>query len=468
MDTPAAPTRTSAARRDLLALASLGLLAFAAARRFDLFARLVAAARGLEGAGDDALLVTILALAFGLKVYAWRRWREARRESIARARVETQLRRERNFSDAVLETADSLILVLDRRGHIVRFNHTCEVLTGYHLADVSGQPFWEVLLPPEELVRVRGIFAELRAGCYPSAHESHWVARDGCARLIAWANTALLDETGTAEYIVATGIDITERHRVEENLRDSEARFRAIFDRAAIGIALADRGRRLLACNPAYERFTGYGEDELRGRPFPTVTHPDDAAADLALYRELIVGAREYYQIEKRYVRSDGQISWGRLTVSPVPADDGTPQYCVGMVEDITARKTAERERREAEYRLGANREHTARQELEIRWHHSGLSPRERRVVELIACGHTNAEIGRLLYIQPVTVKTHIHNASQKLGLTSGGREAVLDAARQRGLLAPEEANVHRPAAPHTTECLGPNAAGIDPSGGGK
>jgi len=92
MAPPAAPPPPATARRDLLALAALGLLTFAAARRFDLFDRLVEAGQRLEGAGGDALIVTVLVLAFGLKVYAWRRWREARRELAARLRAEEALR----------------------------------------------------------------------------------------------------------------------------------------------------------------------------------------------------------------------------------------------------------------------------------------------------------------------------------------------------------------------------------------
>ncbi len=86
-------------------------------------------------------------------------------------------------------------MVLDNRGHIVRFNRACEALTGYRPAEVGQQPFWELLLLPEEAVRVRGVFADLRAGRFPNTHEHHWVTRDGQHRLIAWANTALLSST---------------------------------------------------------------------------------------------------------------------------------------------------------------------------------------------------------------------------------------------------------------------------------
>lgn len=85
-------TSPTATRRDLIALAIIGVLTFVLARRFDLFAQLVARAQQLEGTGDEALLVTVLVLAFAFMIYAWRRWRETRRELAARIQAEEALR----------------------------------------------------------------------------------------------------------------------------------------------------------------------------------------------------------------------------------------------------------------------------------------------------------------------------------------------------------------------------------------
>src|ERR671933_192626 len=121
-------------------------------------------------------------------------------------------------------------------------------------------------------------------------------------------------------------------------LHEREPRFRAIFEAAAIGIGLFDLDGRPVETNLAFQRLLGYSAEELRGMPFPAFTHPEDLEADLALARELIAGQRDTYQIEKRYVRKDGAVIWGRLTVSLVRDAAGTPRYAIGMVEDITER----------------------------------------------------------------------------------------------------------------------------------
>ncbi len=135
-----------------------------------------------------------------------------------RKQVERELRRERDFSRAVLDTVASLVAVLDREGRIVAFNHTCEQVTGYRFEEVKGRPVWELLIPPEQADAVRGVFGRLTAGDFPNRHENEWLTRDGGRRMIAWSNTCLLDEHGEVEYVVPTGIDITDQQAGERQL----------------------------------------------------------------------------------------------------------------------------------------------------------------------------------------------------------------------------------------------------------
>jgi two-component system, cell cycle sensor histidine kinase and response regulator CckA len=121
-------------------------------------------------------------------------------------------------------------------------------------------------------------------------------------------------------------------------LRESEERFRAVFENAGIGMALGNLQGQTLATNAALQRMLGYGADELLRMPLP-LADSQDTAEDLRLMHEVVRREREYYQLEKRYVRRDGSILWGRLTVSMIFSAAGEPRFAVGMVEDITDQK---------------------------------------------------------------------------------------------------------------------------------
>lgn len=126
---------------------------------------------------------------------------------------------EQDFIAAVLDTISALVVVLDLEGRIVRFNRACEQVTGYPFEEVRGKRFWDLFLVAEEVDAVKTVFEELMAGNFPNEHENHWLAQDGRRRLIAWSNTVLLDDEGQVEYVIGTGIDITEHDQVEQELR---------------------------------------------------------------------------------------------------------------------------------------------------------------------------------------------------------------------------------------------------------
>jgi len=150
---------------------------------------------------------------------------------------------------------------------------------------------------------------------------------------------------------------LAEREGTAAALRESETRFRAIFSDAAIGIVLVNLAGHPVETNPAIERMLGYTRDELRGRVFTEVTHPDDASVDWELFAELGAGRRDAYQMEKRYLHKEGHVVWGNLTVSLVRDERGMPRFTIGMVEDITARKKMEANLIEAQRRLAESRE---------------------------------------------------------------------------------------------------------------
>jgi diguanylate cyclase (GGDEF)-like protein/PAS domain S-box-containing protein len=126
---------------------------------------------------------------------------------------------------------------------------------------------------------------------------------------------------------------------VAQALHASEARFRAVFEGAAIGIGIADLEGNILQVNNALVRMFGGGEQTVRGRNVKEWTHADDAPQVWRLYDELVHGRREHYHVEKAFYRPDGTVLWTNLTVSLLRDADGNPQYQLALMEDTTERR---------------------------------------------------------------------------------------------------------------------------------
>jgi len=114
--------------------------------------------------------------------------------------------------------------VLDFDGRIVRFNRACQRSTGKTLAEVAGRRLWELFVPEEDVAAFRAKFQQMRAGQLQSDYECGWIAGDGSRRLIAWSGAALPGSKGTPAYVIATGIDITERKQLEKAILEVSAR----------------------------------------------------------------------------------------------------------------------------------------------------------------------------------------------------------------------------------------------------
>jgi PAS domain S-box-containing protein len=137
--------------------------------------------------------------------------------------VEEALQEERNVVSAILHTVGALVVVLDPQGRIIRFNRACEQTSGYSFAEVRGKRFWDLCLTPEEAERFKIVVEQMRIGESGKDYESFWVTRNGARRLIAWSSTTLPGDHGAPAYIIATGIDITERKRLEEAILEVSA-----------------------------------------------------------------------------------------------------------------------------------------------------------------------------------------------------------------------------------------------------
>lgn len=137
--------------------------------------------------------------------------------------------------------------------------------------------------------------------------------------------------------------------QTEKALRHSETQFRIMFNSAAIGIGVTASNGVVIEANAAMQTMLGYTGEELRQMLFVDFTHPDDVAADVNAYNRVLAGLCDTYQLEKRYIRKDGLIYWGRLTVSSARTPNGDLLFTVACVENITERKQVERNLQEQE-----------------------------------------------------------------------------------------------------------------------
>ncbi|MCT7950388.1 PAS domain S-box protein [Ancylothrix sp. C2] len=299
--------------------------------------------------------------------------------------AEASYKEERDLLAAILDTAGALVVVLDRCGRIVRFNRACLTMTGYPARKLEGEMFWQVFLAPEDvpdwlqrwhLAHEEKIDGPLHFpypnfgqhpevspsyGGFPKEQESDCITRYGNRRRIAWTNTGLLNKDGSLKYLIATGIDIT--HRVEAeaaqnkmiaSLKESQQRFRATFEQAAVGIAHCGLDRSFLRINKRFCEIVGYSAEEVQLLTFADIILPEDLDADLEQRQLLIENQISTYSIEKRCRRKDGSVVWVNLTVALVREclESKQPKYFIIVVEDISKRKKAEAELAKAKYGL--------------------------------------------------------------------------------------------------------------------
>lgn len=154
-----------------------------------------------------------------------------------------------------------------------------------------------------------------------------------CAGFVQAARKRTLDEQEAIRQAV-----LDARDSVENALRTSESRFRAIFAEAVLGIGIADIGGRILEVNSSLRRILGRSYDEVRRMTVHDLTEPDDANREV--HEQLVRGERDQYRVEKQFVRPDGTRVWTDVVVSLVRGEDDLPLYQVAMVEDVTDRKT--------------------------------------------------------------------------------------------------------------------------------
>jgi PAS domain S-box-containing protein len=213
------------------------------------------------------------------------------------------------------------------------------------------------LFTPESWERLQSAVEEaLRTGT-PYELDLEMIRSDGAKLWLVARGESLRDYTGHIVRLHGTVQDITERKRAEEELRESEEKFRSVFRDAGIGMAIVSTDGRFLAGNEAFSKYIGYTEQELLARTVQSVTHPEDWSTLSERLRQALADGVCFQGLEKRCLHKNGQVLWGECSASLIRDVNGNPQYFVAEVLDITERKQAEQGLRESEerFRLVAN-----------------------------------------------------------------------------------------------------------------
>jgi PAS domain S-box-containing protein len=283
---------------------------------------------------------------------------ELRIEMEERKWVQEALRYERDFVSAVIDTAGAIVIVLDGEGRITRFNRACQEISGYSFEEIHGRIFWEFLVPPEDVSLVKTTWDKIKAGDFPNRHENTWLAKDGEQRFISWSNTALTSENGKIEYIISTGIDITERKKAEEAAARDRANLQTIFNVVNVGMLLVDADGIVRRVNDTVSRWAGkdfsecpecqpgyflgcmYSLENNRGcgQSLPCIT------CSIRNTFQTVSSSGEYlHNVETEVACSiDGKNStvWFEISADPLVLDG--QKYVMMAVNDITSRKQAE------------------------------------------------------------------------------------------------------------------------------
>jgi PAS domain S-box-containing protein len=273
-------------------------------------------------------------------------------ERVDHKRAEEQLRL---LKTAIEQSNESIVITtsqLDWPGpQIVYVNPAFTKMTGYSFEEVIGKTPRILQGPKTD----RAMLDRLRKNCEEGRSffgEAINYRKDGSEFYLEWSIGPVRNERGEVTHFVATQRDVTERKRIEEELRRSDGEFRSLFELSTIGMAQVSRDYKFFRVNRKFCQMLGYSEQELLQLTFLDVTHPDDREISAAQASACFAGEIAESHFEKRYVRKDGEVIWAMINWALIPDAEGRPLRTVTGVQDITARKHAEEALRESESRL--------------------------------------------------------------------------------------------------------------------
>jgi PAS domain S-box-containing protein len=259
--------------------------------------------------------------------------------------------RNRALLASIVESSDDAIHSVGLDGTIASWNRGSEVLYGYTSQEILGK-YADILVPPDLREEVRRLLETIGEGRSIGPFERVVQRKDGRTVDVSIAISPLRNPAGEVMGASCIVRDIRQRLRSQRRLRESEERFRGVFEHAPVGMCVSAFDGRLLQVNAAFCRMLGYSEQELLATTWAALTHPDDLAVSQRMKEELSKDPDRCLETEKRYIHRSGAAVWARVRIAVLRDSGGAPSCHVVHVEDITEHRRAEEARRESEERF--------------------------------------------------------------------------------------------------------------------
>jgi len=230
------------------------------------------------------------------------------------------------------------ISILDREGKFLYVNKKrCEIL-GYSEEEILNKKF-EDFLHPEDLNKDKDLYEKLVKGEIDNyTIDLRFIRKDGEVTYNRVYVARVNDESGNFLYSVNIVVDITKEVKYSFDLEEREKLIRGIFDQFSVGVNILDKDGKVLLSNEALQRMLGYSMDELRNLTFKDYSHEEELNKNIELFESAKRGEINGYSLEKRFIRKNGTIFWGKVTSNVIRDEKGEIKYFVNLVEDIDDR----------------------------------------------------------------------------------------------------------------------------------
>lgn len=270
-----------------------------------------------------------------------------------RKQAEMALRESEEKYRVVSENTDDWIYWVSPLGRFKYISPACELITGYKPQEFADQPslYMDIVFPEDREKVHQHNMLPVEEQIVPHSFKFRIITKKGH---LCWIDHSCTPLISNGEYLgqIGTNRDITELKLSEERQYESELKFRKIFEEGPFGMALMDQDFKTLIANARLCDMLGFTEQELQQRSFRDITSPEEVIKDFQQMKKLIARELSVYKTEKRYVRKDGQVIWGSMTVTANFSDEGQFLHNLVIIEDITRRKQAEEELQEVTKRL--------------------------------------------------------------------------------------------------------------------